>query len=349
MRRTTAALAAALVFAAGCGGGGEAAIEEPAAAAPATTTTAPATTTGPPTTTTDPFAGLDNDERYCRSIAADLGYESCAAYQADMADRQAANDAAREAEAEEVCGSLSDWELRGGQRYAREQKCAALGGDPNAYYYDDPEPEPEPEADTQPEAGPEDARVALAVPAPVTTEAVDYDYPDAPEGDFADEAPPAPAFPGPGLPAQVGATVERGELDATRIVWPLAEDPPADVRAAMETYGDTAVGAGYAFVVGTVSTWLLPESSFGNPAAPSAADRRPEDYVVKQAVTGIVNEGSIADIWMCRVFPDWHRLDRESRGAQFGPNGGEMIFEQAYVGEDGLYYLTGGGGAEGVC
>ena len=217
------------------------------------------------------------------------------------------------------------------------------------YYDPEPEPEPEPEVDTQPEAGPEDARVALAVPAPVTTEAVEYDYPDAPEGDFADEAPPAPAFPGPGLPAQVGETVERGDPGGSRILWPLAADPPADIQARLDAVGNAEVGAGQDIVVGTVSTFLLPEGDFGDPLAPPPEDRRPEDYIVRRVVFRIDADRGIPNIWMCQVFPGWHRRARESRGAIFGPNGGEIIFEQAYVGADGLYYPTGGGGAEGVC
>ena len=349
-RRTATALAAALaLYAAGCGGGEEAA-PEPDAAAPAATTAAPAATTSPPATTADPYAGLDNNERYCRHLADALGYESCADYQAGMAAQAEAAAAQREAEAEEVCGSWLDASLGATEAFRVEQKCRELGGEvPYDVFEPEAQAEPESGADTESEAGGEGGSVALAVQAPPTTAAVVYPYPDAPEGDFADEAPPTPVFPGPGLPAQVGATVERGDPGGSRILWPLAAAPPADIRARLDAVGNAEVGAGQAIVVGTVSTWRLPESHFGDPAAPPPADRRPEDWIVRRVVTNIDNEGSIARIWMCQVFPDWQRRGREARGARFGPSGGEMIFEQAYVGEDGLYYPTGGRGAEGVC
>ena len=356
MRRTTAALAAALVFAAGCGGGEEVAPEEPAAAATAATTAAPATTTPPPATTADHCAGLDNDECICLHLAAELGYENCADYQADMAARQAAADAAREVEAEEVCESLWDPELLGAAQVIREQECLELGGEwpyaPGAEA--EPGPDPEPEAADDPGAGPDTAGPALAVQAPVTTEAVDYPYPDAPEGDYADEAPPAPEFAGPGLPAQVGETVERGVLDlvGSPITWPLAADPPDAIRKEMAVYGDTEIGAGRVIVVGTVSTWRFSDDYLDRKSAyaPAAGDRRPEDYTVKRVVTSIDDSGSIAAVWMCSVPPEWHRrLRTELYGDEFGPSGGEMIFDQAYIGGDGLYYPTNSGGSGGLC
>ena len=225
MRRTPAALAAALILAAGCGSGPEPAEPtEPAAAQAAATTTA-----APPTIT----AAADdctvyNPKRHLFCLSQDPHHPD---YDAPLRAEDAAQAEAREDRAVEVCESLLDADMQGGERLNREQECRDLGGEP----YGDlapPSPEAQPEGE---QPSPEDTTLAMEVQAPAP------EPPEPPEPVvIVVEAPPEPALieedvlpePANPDPAPVVGVVR---LEATALLRdrmeldPLAIDPDACV------------------------------------------------------------------------------------------------------------------------